>query len=121
MEVTGTITKVLPVETGQKKDGAGEWQKLQFVLDNNEQWNNIFCFEVFGNEKVENFNKYNKVGSQVKVDFNVKTNEYNGKYYTSLQAWKVFKADASVTQEPPAEYAKTGPVNIGNESDNLPF
>lgn len=121
MEVTGTITKVLPIEKGQKKDGSGEWQKLQFVLDNNEQWNNIFCFEVFGDEKVENFTKYNKQGSRVKVDFNVKTNEYNGKYYTSLQAWKIFKADENVTQDAPAPH-EAPPANLNaDETDDLPF
>ena len=29
----------------------------------------------------------------VKVDFNVKTNEWKDKYFTSLDAWKVFKAE----------------------------
>ena len=39
--VTGTITKILDLETGQTKTGA-EWKKIQFVIDNNEQYNNIF-------------------------------------------------------------------------------
>ena len=123
MEVTGKITKVLPIEKGQKKDGSGEWQKLQFVLDNNAQYNNIFCFEVFGDEKVENFNKYNKVGDVVKVDFNVSTNEWKGRYFTSLQAWKIFKADATQTQEPVAEYqAQQAAQDLnGGQDDSLPF
>ncbi len=126
MEVTGKITKVLPIEKGQKKDGSGEWQKLQFVLDNNAQYNNIFCFEVFGDEKVENFNKYNKVGDVVKVDFNVSTNEWKGRYFTSLQAWKIFKADATQTQEPVAEYqaqqvSQAAQDLNGGQDDSLPF
>ena len=123
MEVTGKITKVLPIEKGQKKDGSGEWQKLQFVLDNNAQYNNIFCFEVFGDEKVENFNKYNKVGDVVKVDFNVSTNEWKGRYFTSLQAWKIFKADATQTQEPVAEYQSSQAAQDlnGGQDDSLTF
>ena len=99
LQVTGEITKILEKVTGQKKDGSGEWQKQSFVINTGEQYNNIYCFELFGDEKVENFNKYNKVGSKVKVDFNVQTNEWQGKYFTSLQAWKIFKAD----EEKPAE------------------
>jgi len=29
------------------------------------------------------------VGDQVSVEFNLRGNEYNGKYYVNLQAWKV--------------------------------
>ena len=97
MEVTGKITKVLDTQKGTSKEGK-EWQKLTFILETTEQYNNVYAFEVFGSEKVENFTKYNKVGDEVKVDFNVSTNEWKDKYFTSLQAWKIFKADQSVEQ-----------------------
>lgn len=115
MEVTGKITKVLDKVTGQKKDGSGEWVKQSFILDNSEKYNNIFCFELFGDEKVDNFGKYNKIGDVVKVDFNISTNEYKEKYYTSLQAWKVFKADAIDVPafEPVAE--------LNEVEEDLPF
>jgi hypothetical protein len=93
MEVQGKITKILEKVTGQKKDGSGDWVKQSFTLETTEQYNNLYCFELFGDEKVDNFNKYNSVGQEVKVDFNISTNEWKGKYFTSLQAWKVFKAE----------------------------
>jgi hypothetical protein len=102
MEVTGKITKILDKVTGEKKDGSGTWEKQTFVLQTQEQYNDLYAFEVFGAEKVGNLNQYNKVGDTVKVDFNVSTNEYNGKYYTSLQAWKIFKANL---EETPVEAA----------------
>jgi hypothetical protein len=109
MQVTGKITKVLEVQTGTSKAGK-EWCKTSFILETPEEYNNIYCFEVFGGEKVENFNKYNKVGDHVQVDFNVKTNEWKDKYFTSLDAWKVFKAEAD---EQPAVDAEV--------EDDLPF
>ena len=108
MEVTGKITKVLEKQSGVSK-AEKEWTKLSFILETSEAYNNLYCFEVFGTEKVEQFEKYNKVGQEVKVDFNVSTNEWNGKYFTSLQAWRIFKADA----EQPAEDGEAG--------DSLPF
>jgi hypothetical protein len=108
MEVTGKITKVLEKQSGVSK-AEKEWTKLSFILETSEAYNNLYCFEVFGTEKVEQFEKYNKVGQEVKVDFNVSTNEWNGKYFTSLQAWRIFKAEA----EQPAEVEATG--------DDLPF
>ena len=116
MDQTGKITKVLPIQTGAKKDGTGDWKKQLFILDNGEKYNNIFCFEIFGDEKVDKFNQYNKEGSYVKVDFNVSTNEWQGKYFTSLQAWKVFKAESSE----PAPFAPA-PELKEEELDDLPF
>ena len=101
LKVVGKITKVLPPQSGTSKSG-NAWTKQLFLVDNGETYNNLFCFELFKTEKVQSFNQYNKVGDNVEVDFNVNCNEYNGKYYTSLQAWKVSKADAvnMVVNEP---------------------
>lgn len=109
--IKGKITKILEVQKGTSKEGK-DWQKLQFVLETDEQYNNLYCFEIFGEEKVENFNKYNKVGQEVEVSFNVSTNEWQGKYFTSLQAWKVFTATQTSDLEP---------VAVDDESEDLPF
>jgi hypothetical protein len=95
MQVTGKIKQILEPVTGQSKDGK-EWKKITFVVSNNEGYEGaeqLFAFEIFGAEKVDKFLQYNKEGTPVDVDFNIRTNEYQGKYYTSLQAWKVFKAE----------------------------
>ena len=112
LKVKGKIVKILDKVTGQKKDGSGEWVKQSFVIDNGEQYNNLASFELFGNEKVENLNKYNKVGDEVEVSFNINCNEWQGKYFTSLQAWKVFKANGTA---PVQESIKE------EDNGNLPF
>ena len=110
MKVTGKITKVLDTQKGTSASGK-DWQKLSFILETTEDYNNLYCFEVFGDEKVEQFLKYNKVGQEVDVSFNVQTNEYKGKYYTSLQSWKIFKAEAG----------EATPEVAQEEADDLPF
>ena len=110
MKVTGKITKVLDTQKGTSAAGKN-WQKLSFILETTEDYNNLYCFDVFGDEKVEQFLKYNKVGQEVDVSFNVQTNEYKGKYYTSLQSWKIFKAEAGETALEVAQ----------EEADDLPF
>lgn len=89
LKLKGTITQVMEIKTGTSKAG-NEWQKMGFVLDTKEQFNNIIAFELFGAEKIENFNKYNKVGKEVEVSFNVSCNEWEGKFFTTLNAWKIF-------------------------------
>ena len=120
LKVTGKITKILDKVTGTKKDGSGEWVKQSFVIDNGEQYNNLACFEVFGNEKVENLNKFNKVGDNVEVTFNIGCNEWQGKYYTTLSAWKVFKAD-STTPQPPTQAFEPATNLKEEDHDSLPF
>ena len=114
-ELKGTIKNVLPTEKGISKDGK-EWQKQLFVVANNDGYEGkeaIYCFEIFGEEKVQNFNKFNKVGDLVDVSFNISTNEWKGKYFTTLSAWKVFKADAGTTKPEKVE-------EVGNDT-GLPF
>lgn len=117
MEVTGKITKVLPLESGQTKAGA-DWQKQSFILTTDAQYNNTYCFEVFGDEKVQNFNKFNKVNDIVTVEFNVNCNEYNGKYYTTLSAWKISKYANNVEVNEPI-FQTTDAIN--QPVDDLPF
>ena len=96
--VKGTITAITEVEV--LASGAA---KLSYRIDTGDQYNNLWEFEIYkGVDHVEhahNFAKYNKVGDAVKVSFNVSTNEWQGKYFTSLDAWKVFKADNSKQKE----------------------
>jgi len=100
MQVAGLkITKVNEVESGTSKAGKS-WKKLTFVGETQEQYNNLYAFELFGEEKVDNFVKFNKVGDVVDVDFNVSTREWEGRYFTSLSAWKVFKANTEANQVP---------------------
>jgi len=118
LKVSGKIVKILEKVTGTKKDGSGEWVKQSFVIDNGEQYNNLASFELFGDEKVEKLN-YNKVGDNVEVSFNISCNEWQGKYYTTLQAWKVFKA----TGEAQAPETAFEPISDLKEEDHdiLPF
>jgi hypothetical protein len=61
---------------------------------------------------VQNFNKFNKEGDTVKVDFNISTNEWKERYFTSLQE-KVFKAEGS------KESKKV--ESVEEEPSDLPF
>jgi len=117
LQISGVISKVLPLEQGTTKAGS-EWQKQSFIVANKDGYEGkeqLFCFEVFGEEKVQNFNKFNKVGDAVTVDFNISTNEWQGKYFTSLQSWKVTKLENNIEVKEPAT------LSAGVEVDNLPF
>ena len=118
MKVQGKITQVLEVQSGTSAQGK-EWKKMSFLVQTDDEYNNLYCFDLFGEEKDDNFNKYNKVGSIVDVDFNVKTNEWKGKYFTSLDAWKVFGVK-SEGNAPKAPAPDNSPM-VFEDSNDMPF
>lgn len=121
LKVTGVITKVLDKQSGTSKAGK-EWVTQDFILDTNEEWNNLYCFALFGAEKIENFEKYNKVGQTVEVEFNVNCREYKDKYYTNLSAWKIHKSDASPVSNSEVAFENLQDTeNLDKEHDDLPF
>lgn len=90
--IKGKVCQILEEQSGTSANG-NEWKKQIFVVSNFEGYEGAeqkFAFEVFGNsEKFSNIIQNVKEGAEVEVCYNIRTNEYKGKYYTSLQAWKV--------------------------------
>ena len=111
-----TVTVLGEVQKGTSKAGK-EWEKMTFVGTTTEDYNNTFAFDIFGAEKIENFTKYSKVGSVIDVDFNIKCNEWKGKYFTSLDYWKSFKAGI----ETPPQSQPSQMVETEGTGDALPF
>lgn len=108
----GIIKEILPTETGTSKAGK-EWKKLNFVLNTGDKFNPDICFQIFGSEKCDNFVKYNKVGDEVRVSFNVYSREWKGKYFHNIDAWRVeIIAKDELRDEP---------VPTQDNEDDLPF
>ena len=109
------VIEIGEVQKGTSKAGK-EWSKLTFVVQTDETYNNVYPIEIFGSEKIENFNKYTKVDDRIDVDFNISASSYEGRWFTKLSYWKSFKAQGN-TQE------VSGPVAVpeASNSDDLPF
>ena len=115
LQITGTIKSIGEVQSGTSKTNNKEWKKINFVVQTQGEYSKDVAFNVFGAEKVDNFTKYNKVGQTVDVSFDVESREYKGRYYTDLNAWKVFTNKGGAT-------ASAEPVNSTTEdAGNLPF
>ena len=116
LELNGVIKKIMPIVEGVSQAGK-EWKKSGFVVTTEGDYPKDVAFSVFGEEKVDNLMKFNKVGQRVDVSFNVESREYNEKYYTDLQAWKIFGSD-NKTESPATDgqgYQKASEVS------DLPF
>ena len=110
-KINGTITAI-DEKSGQTKDGK-EWRKVVFAVTNNDGYEgreNVYSFSKMGDDHVDNFVKFNKVGDLVDVQFSISSREYNGNYYTDLRAFRVDKVEAGKPKQP-----------IQQPKDDLPF
>ena len=62
------------------------------------------------------------VGSELDVHFNIRGNEYNGKYYNNLQCWKLDVVEEFTVPAPAKEKSTASSVSLMDvEEDDLPF
>ena len=119
MEIKGRLSKVLPVLTGQGRNG--EWKKQGFVIDLEGTYPKKVCFLVWG-DKVNVGSLV--IGDMINVFFDPESREFNEKWYTDLTAWKVETAGESQQPPPPMPPLDTyQPDDIGGlpMKDDLPF
>jgi hypothetical protein len=135
LELEGTIRQKLGVQSGTSARGA--WAKQEFILEFPDgNFTSQACFTAWGQDKVQELDKY-QVGDRVKVSFNLKSREYNGRWYNDLQIWRLAPAggteapqqpvapsypaapQAPAYQTPPAPSIDDMPAD--NPEDDLPF
>ena len=109
LELEGTLAQKLPVQSGNS--ARGPWAKQEFILEYPDgNFTAKACFTAWGQDKVQDLGKY-QVGDKVKVSFNLKSREYNGRWYNDLQIWKIAPAGAqpAAPAQQPAPQAKPAP------------
>jgi hypothetical protein len=82
------------------------------------------CFNVFGADKISQFNI--QAGEEMTVSFDINAREYNGRWYNDIRAWRVERgvAPAAAPEYAPAiDAPKANAVDFSaqNEADDLPF
>ena len=122
MEITGKIIAVLPERGGVSKTG-NEWKMQEYVLETHEQFPKKLCFNVFGADKIAQFNI--QAGDELTVSFDINAREYNGRWYNDIRAWRVERGTAPAAAETPVINAPKVEVpdfsKGANDPDDLPF
>lgn len=111
-EVTGKIIVLNETET---VGAAGTFKKRLVVVATDEQYSQTVGID-FVQDKTTILDKY-KVGDEVKVHVNIRGQEYKGKYYVSLNGWRIEKLEVEAPQQ---EAPETSVVKQEEVSD-LPF
>ena len=138
MEVVGKIIQVLPAQEGVGRNG-NPWRVQPYVLETLGQYPRKVHFEVFGEDRI----KQNpcEIDQLVTVSFDIESREFNGRWYTSIRAWRIQQGDttqaAAIPSAAPAQAAPAAPaaapedaapVNVdpfdasaGDGTSDLPF
>jgi len=130
MEISGKIIQVLPEQGGVSKTSGKEWKLQAYVLETQEQYPRKVHFEVFGEDRI----KANpcQLDDIVTVSFDIESREFNGRWYTSIRAWKIQQGvvDAAAPQVVPVVQPVAAPqANVEtfdaaagvDETTDLPF
>jgi hypothetical protein len=102
MEVVGKIIQVLPAQEGVGRNG-NPWKVQPYVLETLDQYPRKVHFEVFGEDRI----KQNPcdVDQLVTVSFDIESREFNGRWYTSIRAWRIQQGDTTQAAAQPAPAA----------------
>ncbi len=132
MELAGKIIAVLEARGGVSKTTGNSWKSQEYVIETHEQFPRRMCFNVFGEDKINQMNI--QVNDELNVFFDINAREYQGRWFNDIRAWKVERVIPGAPQpaapyaQPapqaaPAQTAPTQPVDFSssNAADDLPF
>jgi single-strand DNA-binding protein len=124
-EVVGKMIK--KYETENK---SGSFQAREFVIEvESGQYPQFVKFQLV-QDRCALIDEYNE-GDEIKVHFDLRGREWQGKYFTNLNAWRLERPAANSAPAPAASSAPSAPVSSsadeisssgnGGDMDDLPF
>lgn len=90
MEITGKIIAVLPANSGTSARTGNPWMSQTYVIETQGQYPKKLAFDVFGEERIKQFNI--QQGEELTVRFDIDAHEYQGRYFNQIRAFNVEKS-----------------------------
>ena len=124
LEVEGKLTQLLERRSGVSANGTN-WTSQDFVIEIPGQYPQSAVFNVYG-DRVQ-LDQY-QIGENIKVSFDIRGREYQGKWYNTLNAWKIERigATAPAANQGAAPAGQTAPAGPAEQPQaeaegDLPF
>lgn len=134
MDFEATVVTVMPLTVGQ--GARGEWKKQDVIFEQPGEFSRKICVEFWGDKAADAAAL--QPGDRVALSINIESREYNGRWYTSVRAWRMnrlentgapaggfgdsYGAPAQAPMAPVSSYsADTTGVTSAAEVDDLPF
>jgi hypothetical protein len=88
MEIKGQVVAILPLESGITKAGK-DWQKLTIVIEFSEgNYQKKLALSATKEELIKALQNLNQ-GDSITASINLESREFNGKWFNSVNVWKV--------------------------------
>lgn len=125
--ITGKIIAILPPATGESKKNPGStWMRQEFVLETQEMYPRKVCFQIWGEDRIKSANI--QMDDLVTVEYDIESREYQGRWYTTINARTVTKGQPMAPNFGPAPAAPQMPgtensfgPSAPSGADDLPF
>ena len=130
MDFKGVIKKALPVKSGVSQKG-NNWVSQDFVIEEvGQRFNQSIVFNVFGQDKIDQFQLTEGLMVTVQLDFQV--NEWNGKFFNHVACYNVLHESTNTAQPTQAAPTNSQPAqpqvapqqpaqSQQEQTDDLPF
>ena len=125
MQLTGKLIAALPAKSGVSKRTGNPWKSKDYILEIPGQYPKKMCFEVFGEERLKQFNL--RKDEEITVYFDIDANENNGRWYNKISAYKV---ERTSVQPQPTSNTGAAQTSVASEQsdqggdgsfDDVPF
>ena len=112
----GTIHEIMDTQTFESG-----FAKREFVIQTDSEYPQMVKFEIVKGKNAEKdktkvLNGY-QPNEPVEVFFDIRGNEYNGKYYNNLVCWKIDRQEHTSQAQP----ERKEPTPSDDDGDDLPF
>ena len=91
MQLIGKLVQVLPIQTGTGRNG--EWKKQDIIVETDGQYPKKVCVSIWGDRINE---QQLVVGNNLKLEIEIESKEFSGRWYTELKAWRIELAAAGI-------------------------
>jgi hypothetical protein len=115
MEISGKVIKILPLQSGEGKNG--RWQKQEFIIEIPGQFPKKLCLSLWGDKVTQN---PLTEGQQVSVSFDLESKEFNNRWYTDAKVWKVTSQQNMSAATPPPPGTKNDDAFSSLSDNDIP-
>ena len=100
--VKGNVTQVLPMQEGVSQRTGTPWQRQSYVIEHESgQYPKSIVVDVNGIDRIQKFAL--AVGKYVTAHLAISAREYNGRWYNTIEIWKVDGGQQQGQRQAPAQ------------------
>ena len=123
MEIIGTIVQELPIQQGVSASGK-EWKTKTVIVETGDNYKKNVAIDIKGDQRIKD--NPCEVNGTYTFSVDIESREYNGRWFTSVVAWRIVPYVAQQPQptaepQPQATPAPQPTFNAPANEDQLPF